>query len=671
MSNARVGGIHLATLGRELLLLAAALVLWSLIAYAIGYWRHDARFLASGRGGAIAFSVTIIVASAVLWHALVTGDFQILAVAQETSRTLPLAYKVTAFWSGFSGSLLLWLLVLSLYILYTALRPPRQGRNLVNPAIAVMELVALFYLFVLNVLDNPFAVASGTVYEGAGLNPLLQYPEMMIHPLLLYSGYVGLTVPFAFAIAALMLGRTDLAWLHQTRRTTLVAWLFLSAGIALGAHWSYRVLGWGGYWAWDPVENAAFLPWITATAFLHAATVQTRRGMMRAWNFGLVIATFLLTILGTFITRSGIVDSVHTFSNEGGVWPYFLGYLGIAAIVSIALMVWRRDRLRDDREPEGIVSKEGSFLLNNVLLLGAAVAILWGTLYPLISQATGGLPVTVGPPFYDSVFGPIAFALILLMGVCPLVPWRQANLRRLLRGLQIPFGIGVLAALLTLLTQRSYLPAVLVGGVWLAGATMLREFFLGYRSRRTGLREGVLQAAVGFVRANRRRYGGYVVHLGILVLATGLAFSTLQQVQRTVTLSPGQSARIGDYQVTFHGLTHGYPQGLRRITAHLTVHGGTLGSAALAPQETFYPQVSGSAQQMPLPALRSGPFADVYTVLSGWNGNSATLLLIVEPLVSWIWYGALIIILGILLSLSEPTAASPSASRKEAVAWTS
>ncbi len=670
-SNLGHGGIHLATLGRELLLLAGALVLWSLIAYAYGYWRRAPRFIATGRSSAIAFAITIVVTSTVLWHALVTGDFQILAVAQETSRTLPLAYKVTAFWSGFSGSLLLWLLVLSLYILYTALRTPRQGRGLVNPAIAVMELVALFYLFVLNVLDNPFAVASGTVYEGAGLNPLLQYPEMMIHPLLLYSGYVGLTVPFAFAIAALLLGRTDLAWLQQTRRTTLVAWLFLSAGIALGAHWSYRVLGWGGYWAWDPVENASFLPWITATAFLHSATVQARRGMMRAWNAILVIATFLLTILGTFITRSGIVNSVHTFSNEGGVWPYFLGYLAVATLVSIGLLVWRRERLRDDREPEGIVSKEGSFLLNNVLLLGAAVAILWGTLYPLISQATGGLPVTVGPPFYDAVFGPIAFAVILLMGVCPLVPWRQANLRRLLRGLQIPFGIGVLAAIATLLTTHSFVPAVLVGGLWLAAVTMLREFYLGYRGRRRGLGEAPLRAAVGFVAANRRRYGGYVVHLGILVLAAGLGFSTLQQVQRTVTLEPGQSARIGEYTVTYHGLTEAYPAGLQRFTASLTITGGTLGSAQLQPQVTFYPQVSGSAQQMPLPALRSGPFADVYTVLSGWSGQSATLLLIVEPLVSWIWYGAVIVVLGILLSLSEPKASPPASARKEALAWSS
>ncbi|MDA8345993.1 MAG: heme lyase CcmF/NrfE family subunit [Thermaerobacter sp.] len=666
-----LGGIHLATLGRELLLLAAALVLWSLIAYAVGYWRHSARFIASGRGSAIAFSITIVVASTVLWHALVTGDFQILAVAQETSRTLPLAYKVTAFWSGFSGSLLLWLLVLSVYILYTALRPPRQGRSLVNPAIAVMELVALFYLFVLNVLDNPFAVASGTVYEGAGLNPLLQYPEMMIHPLLLYSGYVGLTVPFAFAIAALLLRRTDLAWLQQTRRTTLVAWLFLSAGIALGAHWSYRVLGWGGYWAWDPVENASFLPWITATAFLHAATVQARRGMMRAWNAILVIVTFLLTILGTFITRSGIVNSVHTFSNEGGVWPYFLGYLAIASAASIALLIWRRASLRDDREPEGVVSKEGSFLLNNVLLLGAAVAILWGTLYPLISQATGGLPVTVGPPFYDAVFGPIAFAVILLMGVCPLVPWRQADLRRLLRGLQIPFGFGVVAAILTLVFTHSYLPAVLVGGLWLTGATLLREFYLGYRARRAGRHENPLRAAVGFLSANRRRYGGYVVHLGILVLAAGLAFSTLQQVQRTVTLSPGQSATIGEYTVTFQGLQEGYPQGLRRVAARLMVTGGSLGRVQLTPQQTFYPQISGPAQPMGLPALRSGPLADVYTVLSGWTGSHATVLLIVEPLVSWIWFGALIVVLGILLSLSEPPESPSTPARKEAVAWSS
>lgn len=637
----------------------------SLALYVIGYARKDSRFIAGGRGGAVAFAVTVVVTSLILFRALVLDNFQIAAVAQETSRTLPLMYKVTAFWSGFSGSLLLWLLVLSLYILYAAVRPPRRGRGLVDPAIGVMLAVALFYLFALNVLSNPFTSSPVPVYEGAGLNPLLQYPEMMIHPLLLYSGYVGLTVPFAYAVSALLQGRADQEWLTVTRRTTLVAWLFLTAGIALGAHWSYRVLGWGGYWAWDPVENAAFLPWITATAFLHAATVLQRRGMMRAWNAGLVVSTFLLTVLGTFITRSGIVNSVHTFSNEGGVWPYFLGYMAVLGVTSAGLLYLRRKDLRDEREPEGIVSKEGSFLLNNVLLIGAAVAILWGTLYPLISQATGGLPVTVGPRFYDAVTGPIALGVVVLMGICPLVPWRRADLRRIMYGLRLPFAVGLLTALAVYLGTHSTSLTVLVGALWLSGFTMLREFYLGWAARRSGRDEGPLRAAVGFVRQNRRRYGGYIVHVGILVIAAGLGFSSLQTVRRTVTLSPGQSARIGGYTVRYDGLSVSYPAGLRTVTADLTSGGVRLG-----PRVTFYPQISGAAQQMGLPSLSSGPIADIYAVLSGWQGSSVTLLLIVEPLVSWIWGGALIAVLGILISLSE----SPEALRErrragEAIAW--
>ncbi len=649
--------------------LAGIAALYSVLAYAVGHLKGRPRLLASGRGAAMGFALSVIAASTVLWRGLVTDQFNLLAVAQETSRTLPLAYKLTAFWSGFSGSLLLWLLVLSLYILYATLRPPRQDPELQPPAIAVMEMVALFYLYVVNFVSSPFAQSAGQVYEGAGLNPLLQYPEMMIHPLLLYAGYVGLTVPFAYAMAALLLGRRDLGWLLQTRRATLVAWLFLSAGIALGAHWSYRVLGWGGYWAWDPVENAAFLPWVTATAFLHSANVQQRRGLMRAWNVILVAATFLLTILGTFITRSGIVNSVHTFSNENGVWPYFLSYLGVVGVLSVALIVYRRDLLQDKAQPAGVVSKEGSFLINNVLLVGLAVAILWGTLYPLISQATGGLPVTVGPPFYDAVSGPIALAIIVLMGICPLIPWRSATLRRTLRGLAAPFLMGLVALALTLLATGSTGLAVLVGSLWLADVTLLREFYLGWRARRQGRHEGPLRAVIGFLGQNRRRYGGYIVHLGIVVLAAGIGFSTLQSVQKTVTLAPGQTATVGGYKVRMVGLHTSFPQGARSVAATIDVssQGGTV---RLEPSQTFYPQVTGPAQANGLPALASSALADVYTVLSGWQGSQATLLLIVEPLVSWIWTGALIVVLGILLSLSDGRGESPGHPLgKEAKAW--
>ncbi len=649
--------------------LAGIAALYSVVAYALGHLLRMPKWSESGRGAALGFSLSVIAASTVLWRGLVTDQFNLLAVAQETSRTLPLAYKITAFWSGFSGSLLLWLLVLALYVLYATLRPPRQDPGLQAPAIAVMELVALFYLYVVNFVSSPFAQSAGQVYEGAGLNPLLQYPEMMIHPLLLYAGYVGLTVPFAYAMAALLLGRRDLGWLLQTRRTTLVAWLFLSAGIALGAHWSYRVLGWGGYWAWDPVENAAFLPWVTATAFLHSANVQQRRGLMRAWNVILVAATFLLTILGTFITRSGIVNSVHTFSNENGVWPYFLSYLAVVGILSVVLIVYRRGLLQDSVQAAGVVSKEGSFLINNVLLVGLAVAILWGTLYPLISEATGGLPVTVGPPFYDAVSAPIAIAIIVLMGICPLIPWRSTTLRRTLRGLAAPFVLGLLALLAVLILTGSAGLAVLVGALWLAAATLLREFYLGWRARRQGRHEGALRAVFGFLGQNRRRYGGYIVHLGILVLAAGIAFSTLQSVQKTVTLRPGQTATIGGYTVRLVGLRTSYPQGARSVAARIAVssQGGTV---TLQPSQTFYPQVTGPAQANGLPALASGPLADVYTVLSGWQGNEATLLLIVEPLVSWIWFGALVVVLGILLSLADGRGdAKGHPLAKEAKAW--
>lgn len=648
------------------LAVALALSFWGVVSGLIGVRTKKPTFLASARGAAFGASLGVGVAALSLWSALLGSDFRILYVAQETSVTLPLLYKFAALWSGFSGSLLLWTLILSVYVAYTVLRPNPISRPFMPVVTTVFLVVQFFFLLVLNVYASPFTPIAQPVLDGSGLNPLLQYTEMAIHPVLLYSGFVGMTVPYAFGMAGLWLGREGRDWLALTRRTTLVAWLFLTAGIVLGAHWSYRVLGWGGYWAWDPVENASFLPWLTATAFLHSAVMQDRRGMMRGWNVVLVLATFLLTLFGTFLTRSGIVSSIHAFTGTT-VWPVFLGFLVLATGVSVTLIVRGWKGVQETSVGTDLVSKESSFLFNNLLLIGAAVAILWGTIFPLVTQGVLGQPLTAGPPFYNAVFAPIALALIVLMGVCPLIPWRRAKASTIIKNSLPSVGFGLVVFGTLFLTTHQGVVSASLGSVGMAIFTMVFEFVRGMRMRIKHLKESAGKAIYRLFVENRRRYGGYIVHIGILVMAIGIIGTQALAQKTTVTLVPGRPLTFGAYTFQLEGLHRGFSGPYPALWADLRVSakgGGPL--AVLTPSQVTYP-----FQTLPMghPDIYSTSLTDIYTVLSGTEGSNATFLLLLNPLISWIWLGAMIAVLGIVIALGfTPPRGEPMKSLKEAAA---
>ena len=658
-----------ATVGSGSLLIALVLSVWGFIAGMAGARTQNARLVASSRGAVVGAALAVVVASLALWSALLGSDWNLAYVVQVTSLTLPTLYKFAAFWSGFAGSLLLWTLILSLYAAINVLWPHRRARPFLPVATVVFLGVMIFFLLVLNFLASPFTTMTQQVLDGSGLDPLLQYPEMAIHPVLLYLGFVGMTVPFAFGMAGLYLGREGRDWLAVTRKTTLVAWLFLSAGIVLGAHWSYRVLGWGGYWAWDPVENAALLPWIAGTAFLHSSVMQERRGMMRGWNVLLVLVTFLLTIFGTFLTRSGVVTSIHAFTGTT-VWPAFLAFLGICLGVSLWMLIRRWRSVQEAPLGTEIVSKESSFLFNNLLLIAAAVAVLWGTVFPLVSEAVLGQTITPGVSFYNGTFGPLFLAVVVLMGICPLIPWRRATAGQLARNLWPPLAVGVAVGLATGIGTASSGAGIALGAVGMALFTMLGEFWKAARLRIRHMGEGAATALYRVFSTNRKRYGGYIVHIGILILVVGVVGTQWLARRATFTLAPGAPARLGAYTFTLEGVTHGFDGPYPQLTAIVRVTSAGQQVAMLAPSQVTYPTL-----ELPMgkPDIASFVLTDIYVVLSGTEGTSATLLVILNPLASWIWAGAVIIVAGIVIALGfRPEDRAHPVARKskgESLAW--
>lgn len=594
-------------------------------------------------------------ASAALIRLLVTGDYTYPYVASYTGPGLPLVYRIAAFWGGNAGSLLFWSLVLTLYGAVVVGARHEDSERMLPIVSFVLSCITLFYALLLNLKANPF-VRLDHPMPPSGLNPLLQNPGMTVHPVNLYLGYIGFAIPFAYAVAGLWLGRTDAVWLKVTRRWTLVSWLFLSIGIVYGAHWSYEELGWGGYWAWDPVENASLLPWLTATAFLHSAIVQEKRGLLKAWNVVLVSLTFLLTLFGTFLTRSGVLWSIHAFANAPlGVW--FLSFLGVAAAVAAALIVWRWPALRANGRMEAVVSKESAFLLNNVLFLGSAFAVLWGTLFPVVSEALGGRRMMVDAPFYNTVNMPLAVCVLFLMGVGPLVAWRRASVQGVVRAVAVPLAVAALggtataAALEAVYHRWSLLGTLAVAAALFNLWTVAFEFVQGVRARMQMTGDGAWTCLVRLVSNQRRRYGGYLVHASVAVMAVGIAASGTCHLDAQVQLRPGESADIGAFHLTFTGM--GVTPGTvsRDMYANLVVSSGGRTLGVLRPSATFY---SDGQQPTTNVALYSRPMQDLYAVLLGTSpsqGDIAIFDLHVNPLVQWIWFGGYGLILGTLVSL--------------------
>jgi len=636
-------------LGYALTVAALALAVYGCCVSAVSAASGRLALRRSSERAAIGVFVLTTCCMLLLVYAFLTFDFSIRYVASNTNRGTPFYYRITALWGALEGSIILWAWMLSVYTLIVVAQYRRRQPEFYPWVLAVMLGIMAFFFLVMTIPAPPFARLTPIPPDGRGLNPLLEDSGMITHPVALYLGFTGFTVPFAFAMAALIRGRTGDEWITITRRWTIVAWYFLSLGLLIGGWWSYHVLGWGGYWAWDPVENAAFMPWLTATALLHSVMIQERRRMLKLWNLTLIILTFGLTLFGTFLTRSGIIGSVHAFS-QGSVGQFFLAFLALVLLGSFGLLAWRFDRLRGQAQLDSAVSRESAFLLNNVLFLAATFTVFFGTVFPLLSEAVRGVKVSVGAPFFNLVNIPVFLALIFLMGVGPLIAWRRASADNLRRNFLKPVIAGIVAAgVLRLLGIGNALVLLCMALVAFVTVTIALDFFRAVSTRRRTA-PGWLSAAGGLLLNQNRRYGGFVVHLGILVVALGVAGSQAWSVQTETTLERGQSVELAGYRVRFDRLAASEESNHFKVTGTFTVSNGRDPLAVLAPAKKFYPQ-----EQTPIAYVdyRLGLLEDLYVVLGDFarDGSHATIKVQVNRMVSWLWIGGLILTLGAALAI--------------------
>jgi cytochrome c-type biogenesis protein CcmF len=632
-----------ASLGTLAVALGFAASVIGVLSLAMGIRSRQERILRSGRVYAFIALGCALTAFLTMERALLAHDFSLKYVADNGARSVPTLYTFASLWGALEGSIILWVLVLTGFTVAVCVRfRDRIDDPLVAWALLTMLAVGAFFFALMLGPANPFKVVSGVIpTDGTGPNPLLQdHPLMAIHPPFLYLGYVGFTVPFAFCIAALVTGRVGEGWLAVTRRWTLLAWGFLTVGVVLGAWWSYEVLGWGGFWAWDPVENASFLPWLTGTAYIHSVMVQERRGMLRVWNLSLLLATFSLTILGTFLTRSGVLDSVHSFTqSQIGVW--LLSFFGVIVAVSLGLIAWRGDRLRAPGRIDSPLSREGAFLANNVLFAGFAFVVLLGTVFPLIYEALKDEQITVGRPYFDRMTAPIALALLFFMAVAPVLPWRKASTELLRHRLLWPAWIGAAALVVSVVVGARGLGPLLcyfLAG-FAAGSAGRQIVLAGRAARRSG--RSVFGAVVG--RAN----GGMVVHLGVVLVAVGFVTASTFSTSNEFRLEKGESARIAGHTITYLGNERARSDRKMTVTARVRIDGDKVFTPALN-------QYVASGMTIGTPSVDVGLFRDVYLTLVDAPkdaDDSAVVGVVVEPLVSWLWAGGLLMALGTLLAL--------------------
>jgi len=658
-------------IGELSLWVALLMATWSATVSFAGGRMGRADLAASGERANYATFAFVVLSSIGLWSALLSSDFSLRYVASYTSANLPAVYKFAAFWGGQQGSMLFWCLILSFYSAIALYANRRRNRELMPYVTGTLAIVQVFFLATTAFGANPYARLDWIPPDGTGLNPQLQNPGMATHPPMLYLGYVATAIPFAFAIAALISRRLDAEWLGAVRRWSLVSWLFLTVGITLGMWWAYVELGWGGYWAWDPVENASLLPWLTGTAFLHSIMIQEKRGMLRKWNVTLVVATFLLSILGTFITRSGVIESVHSFA-QSPVGSWFASFLVVAIAATAYLVTTRLKDLEARAELESMVSREAAFLYNNVVLVGIAFSVLWGTLFPIISEAVRGSKITVGPPFFNTVNIPLGLLLLALTGIGPLIAWRRASVANLKRQFASPVAGGLLlgAAFFALGMRDPYalVSYTLAGFV---ATTITQEFVKGVGARRRMHSESVPLAFVRLIARNRRRYGGYIVHLGVVVLFAafaGLAFKK----EYDLALAPGGSfTAVDPYNRTWTFTSQGvsrYEELNRQVTAVvLEAKQGSRPPTLIKSEKRQHvdsrgmPTFEPSTEVGILESLRQ----DVYLVLHGVSGEeTAEVRISFNPLVWWVWYGGLIMAIGGLIVM-WPQATRQGASRAE------
>ena len=680
-------------LGSICLNFALALALYSFVAGIVAATRKDAvgyRLAETARRAGIATFVAVLLAAGALVYAAMTNDFSVAYIMHHSNRALPGPYKFAALWSGQEGSILFWCLLLSAYGFVVRLRH-KVDQRLVAMASTVLAGIQVFFLILVDFVARPFGTIANAPPDGNGLNPLLQYPEMVIHPPMLYLGYVGVAVPFAFGLAALIMRYPGEKWIHITRRWTMVAWLFLTCGIFLGAHWAYSVLGWGGYWGWDPVENASLLPWLSTTAFLHSVMMQEKRGMMKMWNVWLIFTTFMLSILGTMLTRAGLVSSVHAFA-QSSIGPWFSGMLGTIFVVCLVAFILNRDHLRSENRLESLVSRESSFLFNNLVLLAAVFAILSITLFPIFSEWVEGHKIAFGPAFYNTFTIPIGLFLIFLTGVGPLLAWRSTSYGSIKKNFAVPAGVaGLVGALLVTWSLPKWLGFGQFGGwlkelpawamswdlahyyAWLAFvlgalviATIFSEFYRGGRVLKNKLNTNVVFGMYYLMRRNMRRYGGYVVHVGIVVLIIGVAGLAFNQ-DKEQEMGKGDKLVIGHYVLVGEEYTQDDNANYTSEAALLEVYKDGQHIDTLNPELRFFKASGGQPDHKV--ANHSTLKEDLYVIYEGKNPDTGHPIIkaFINPLVNWVWIGVLLVIFGTGLAL-VPNAAQVTAQVPSAVA---
>jgi cytochrome c-type biogenesis protein CcmF len=656
----------LTNLGYGSLVITLAICIYGVIAAIYGERKNLYRFVESARLALLlTFPLLTLVAICII-GLLITQHYEVQYVYNVTSQSMPLYLKVTALWGGQSGSLVFWAWLMSAFGFFVSLRKWNRDRDFLPWVIVVCLVTLAFFLSMIIFFENPFQrfwVSAGgeqivamfqpagsqliVPADGKGLNPLLRHPGMVIHPPMLYLGFVSFVIPYAFGMAALITGRKDDRWIRLTRRWTLVAWMFLSIGLVLGSRWAYDVLGWGGYWAWDPVENAAFMPWLTGTAFLHSVMIQEKRGLFKRWNMILVIFTYSLVIFGTFLTRSGVLSSVHAFA-QSAIGPMFFAFIGISFLISLALLIRRWADLDSEGQMHSLLSRESLFLVNNLLFMGIWAVVFWGTVFPLISELFTGQKVTVAAPFYERSTGPLFAALLFLMGVAPLSAWGHSTWKTLGKALWKPAALSILVLVSLLVSGMRSIGALI--GLWLTSFVIfvtLYEFWRGMLARHRRSGESYLTAFSHLVARNRRRYGGYLIHLSIVLMAIGIIGIEAFQTETQAKLTAGESLQLGGYTVTYESLSVfdvNDDRNVARAVLDVSKDGKALGQ--LFPRRDYF---YDSDQPMTIPGVRSTLEDDLYVVLVDWEditANGATFKVFHNPLVNWLWLGGILLIFG-------------------------
>ncbi|MEW6406039.1 MAG: heme lyase CcmF/NrfE family subunit [Chloroflexota bacterium] len=659
-----------AQFGYGVLFVSFLVAIYAVVAAIMGYQNKSDKMVESARRAMLLTFPLISIAAASLIYLLINNHFEVAFVYEVTSRSMPTYLKITAWWGGQAGSLVFWSWLLAAFGTAVTLRKWERDIEFLPWVIVVSSVTVAFFLGLVVFFENPFtrfwqvgtnivpsmlAPAGATLFtpqDGQGLNPLLRHPGMVIHPPMLYLGFVSFVIPFAFAIAALVTGRTDDRWIRLTRRWTLWAWLFLSFGLVLGGRWAYDVLGWGGYWGWDPVEIAAFMPWLTGTAFLHSVMIQEKRGLLKHWNMLLIILTYCLVIFGTFLTRSGVLSSVHAFA-QSAIGPLFFAFIGLTFITSVALLIWRWPDLHGETEMKSMLSREALFLLNNLLFMSILIVCFSGVIFPLISELFTGAKVTVGPPFYERATAPIFAGLLLLMAVAPLSAWGRSTIETLGRAIWKSMAAALVVTVALFVFYTKNIPALI--GFFLVASILfvsLQEFWRGARARQRAQGENFFAALFRLTARDRRRYGGYIIHMSMALMAIGILGIEVFQKETQGTIGVGQSLEVGGYTVEYRELANwdDLPAGVNYTRAVVDVYRDGKYLGQLKPRKDYY---YDSQQNMTIPGQRATLEDDLYVLLVDWqpiSANGATFKVYVNPLVNWLWIGSLLFLFGVVVA---------------------